>query len=38
MRSFSKGEEDSSFTESFVELLNDKVMNTVQDMYEQGLL
>jgi len=37
LRSFSEGEEDSAFTESFVELLNDKVMNKVHDMYEYGL-
>ncbi|MFW6114908.1 MAG: acyl-CoA dehydrogenase family protein [Thermodesulfobacteriota bacterium] len=37
LRSFSEGEEDSTFTESFGELLKDKVMNNVQSMYEHGL-
>jgi len=37
LRSFSEGEEDSAFTESFVELLRDKVMNNIQSMYEHGL-
>jgi butyryl-CoA dehydrogenase len=37
LRSFSEGEEDSTFTESFIELLRDKVMSNVQGMYEQGL-
>ncbi len=37
LRSFSEGEEDSTFTESFVELLRDKVMGNVPGMYEHGL-
>jgi alkylation response protein AidB-like acyl-CoA dehydrogenase len=37
LRSFSEGEEDSAFTESFVELLRERVMNQVQGMYEHGL-
>jgi len=37
LRSFSEGEEDSAFTENFIELLKDKVMSNVQSMYEHGL-
>jgi alkylation response protein AidB-like acyl-CoA dehydrogenase len=37
LRSFSEGEEDSTFTESFIELLRDKVMSNLQEMYEHGL-
>jgi butyryl-CoA dehydrogenase len=37
LRSFSEGEEDTTFTESFIELLRDKVMTNVQAMYEHGL-
>ncbi len=37
LRSFSDGEEDTTFTERFIGLLRDKVMSSVGDMYEQGL-
>jgi butyryl-CoA dehydrogenase len=37
LRSFSEGEEDSTFTESFIEVLKDKVMSNVPGMYEHGL-
>jgi len=37
LRSYSEGEEDTTFTESFIELLKDKVMTNVQKMYERGL-
>jgi hypothetical protein len=37
LRSFSKGEEDKAFTESFVDILKNKVMNDVQRMNERGL-
>lgn len=37
LRSFSEGEEDTTFNENFIELLKDKVMTNVQDMYERGL-
>ena len=37
LRSFSKGEEDSVFTENFIDILKSKVMNDVQKMYERGL-
>ena len=36
-RSFSEGEQDKKFIESFVALLREKVMNNVQTMYEVGL-
>ncbi|MBW1690401.1 MAG: acyl-CoA dehydrogenase family protein [Deltaproteobacteria bacterium] len=38
LRSFSEGEEDSTFTESFTQLLRDKVMCNVPGMYEHGLM
>ena len=37
LRSFSEGEQDKKFIESFVALLKDKVMNNVPTMYEVGL-
>jgi len=37
LRSFSEGEQDKKFIESFVALLKDEVMNNVQTMYEAGL-
>jgi butyryl-CoA dehydrogenase len=37
LRSYSEGEEDTEFTENFIELLKDKVMANVQKMYERGL-
>ncbi len=37
LRSFSEGEQDKKFIESFVALLKDEVMNNVQTMYEVGL-
>ncbi|MBW2340301.1 MAG: acyl-CoA dehydrogenase family protein [Deltaproteobacteria bacterium] len=37
LRSFSEGEQDKKFIESFVALLKDKVLNNVQTMYEAGL-
>jgi len=37
LRSFSEGEEDKTFTDSFIDVLKDKVMTNVQRMYELGL-
>jgi len=37
LRSFSEGEEDRTFTDNFVDLLKDKVMISVEGMYEFGL-
>jgi alkylation response protein AidB-like acyl-CoA dehydrogenase len=37
LRSFSEGEEDRTFTDNFVDLLKDKVMTSVEGMYEFGL-
>jgi len=37
LRSYSEGEEDTTFTENFIELLKDKVVTNVQKMYERGL-
>jgi butyryl-CoA dehydrogenase len=37
LRSFSEGEEDRTFTDSFVDLLKNKVMTNVERMYEVGL-
>lgn len=37
LRSYSEREEDTAFTDNFIELLKDKVMTNVQKMYERGL-
>ncbi|UCH00244.1 MAG: acyl-CoA dehydrogenase family protein [Deltaproteobacteria bacterium] len=37
LRSFSKGKEDKRFIENVIELLRDKVMTNVENMYELGL-
>ena len=37
LRSFSEEEEDKTFTDSFIDVLKDKVMTNVQRMYEIGL-
>jgi alkylation response protein AidB-like acyl-CoA dehydrogenase len=37
LRSFGEGEEDKTFTDSFVDLLKDRVMTNVERMYEVGL-
>jgi alkylation response protein AidB-like acyl-CoA dehydrogenase len=37
LRSFCNGEEDKSFLENFIEILDDKVIDNVQSMYVQGL-
>ncbi len=37
LRSFGEGEEDKTFTDSFVDLLKNRVMTNVERMYEVGL-
>ena len=37
LRSFTKGKEDKRFIENVIELLRDKVMTNVENMYELGL-
>ena len=37
LRSFGEGEEDKAFTDSFVDLLKNRVMTNVERMYEVGL-
>jgi butyryl-CoA dehydrogenase len=37
LRSFSEEEEDKTFTDSFIDVLKDKVMTNVHRMYERGL-